>query len=84
MKTFFKNCTLILLVLLSSQVLIAAPKERADIDTRHKWKMTDIYSDWNAWEQDLQRLEGMMDDYSKLKGSLSGGPQNLLKAYTMR
>lgn len=84
MKTFFKNCTLFLLLILSSQVLIAAPKERADIDARYKWKMSDIYSDWDAWEQDLKRLEGLMDEYSKLKGSLSGGPQNLLKAFTSR
>ncbi|MBT4033468.1 MAG: hypothetical protein HOB84_03495 [Candidatus Marinimicrobia bacterium] len=62
MKTFFKNCTLLLLLILSAQVLIAAPKERADIDTKYKWKMSDIYGDWDAWEQDLQRLEGLMDD----------------------
>jgi len=84
MKLLIKNCTLILLLSLSAQMLTAAPKERADIESKYKWNLGDIYSDWNAWEQDLQRLETLMDDYSKLKGTLSGGPDNLLKAFTMR
>ena len=84
MKMFSKSCTLILFFVLSIQVLLAAPKERADIDDKYKWNMSDIYSDWNAWEQDLQRLEGLMDGYSELKGTLSGGPASLLRAFTMR
>ena len=84
MKMFSKSCTLILFFVLSIQVLLAAPKERADIDDKYKWNMSDIYSDWNAWEQDLQRLEGLMDGYSELKGTLSAGPESLLRAFTMR
>ena len=84
MKMFSKSCTLILFFVLSIQVLLAAPKERADIDDKYKWNMSDIYSDWNAWEQDLQRLDGLMDGYSELKGTLSGGPASLLRAFTMR
>ncbi|NQV42345.1 MAG: oligoendopeptidase F [Candidatus Marinimicrobia bacterium] len=84
MKLFTKSCTFILFLLLSTLALTAAPKERADIDAKYKWNMTDIYSDWDAWEQDLQRLEGLMDGYSDLKGTLSGGPESLLKAFTMR
>ena len=84
MKLLIKNCTLILLLILSAQMLTAAPKERVDIESKYKWNLGDIYSDWDAWEQDLQRLETLMDNYSQLKGTLSGGPENLLKAFTMR
>ena len=84
MKLFTKSCTLILFLALSAQVLTAAPKERADIDAKYKWDMTDIYGDWAAWEQDLQRLEGLMDGYGELKSTLSNGPESLLKAFTMR
>ncbi len=84
MKSFLKNSSQLVLLLLLSQLLLAAPKERAEIDSKYKWNMSDIYSDWNAWEQDLNRLEGLMDEYSSLKGTLSGGPQNLLKAFTLR
>ncbi len=84
MKTFLNNSILILLLVLVSQTLIAAPRERADIDSQYKWDLNDIYSDWDAWEQDFQCLEGLMDKYSKLKGSLSNGPESLLKAFTMR
>ncbi|MCF7826794.1 MAG: oligoendopeptidase F [Candidatus Marinimicrobia bacterium] len=84
MKMFFKNCSLILLLLLSSQLLMAAPKDRADIDAKYQWNLGDIYSDWNTWAQDLQRLEGLMDEYAQLKGTLSGGPEKLLRALTMK
>jgi len=84
MKTLFKSCSLILLLVLSSQLLMAAPKARTEIDAKYQWNLGDIYSDWNAWEKDLQRLEALMDEYAQLKGSLSGSPENLLKALTMK
>ena len=73
-----------LLVVCSTQLLVAAPKERSEIDARHKWALTDIYPDWESWAKDLSRLETLMDSYAGLKGTLAGGPQELLKAFTMR
>ncbi|NQV48905.1 MAG: oligoendopeptidase F [Candidatus Marinimicrobia bacterium] len=84
MKKFVKSGTLILVLMLAAQMLLAAPKDRANIDSKHKWNLGDIYSDWDAWEQDLNSLELLMDDYAKLKGTLGNGPEALLKAFTMR
>ena len=84
MNLLKKTGTLVLFLMLAFQTLLAAPRERAEIDDKHKWDLTDIYSDWDTWESDLQRLEGLMDEYSSLQGTLSAGPQNLLKAFTMR
>ncbi len=75
---------LLVIVLVTSLSAIAAPKDRADIDPKHQWNLSDIYSDWSAWEQDLSRMEGMMSQYAALKGSLSSGPESLLKAFQLR
>jgi oligoendopeptidase F len=84
MKMFLKSSLAVMLLALTVQLSIAAPKERTEIDAKYKWDMSDIYSDWNDWEQDLEILEGLMNNYSELKGSLSSGPESLLKAFTMR
>jgi len=56
---------------------------REDIAEGYKWKLSDIYSDWAAWEEDFGQLEGLMDEFAALKGSLNGGAQNLLKAFQL-
>lgn len=82
----FSMRTRMLLVLLTlfSTTLYSAPRDRTEIDTKHKWALTDIYADWDAWEQDLSRLEALMEAYPKLQGTLASGPENLLKAFTMK
>ncbi|NQV15697.1 oligoendopeptidase F [bacterium] len=84
MKFIMKTLSLLLLLIFSANTVSAAPKDRSEINAKHKWALTDIYADWDAWEQDLKKLEGLMDEYAKLKGSLAGGSQDLLKAFTMR
>ncbi|MBT3254328.1 MAG: oligoendopeptidase F [Candidatus Marinimicrobia bacterium] len=84
MQTLIRIGSLSLLLILSTQALVAAPKDRSTIDAKHQWALTDIYADWEAWEMDLSKLESLMDAYADLQGTLASGPQNLLKAYTMR
>ena len=59
----------------------AAPRSRADIPAEFKWDFSPIYADWAAWEAGMAEMERQMDAFAKLKGSLSQGPQALLKAY---
>ena len=56
---------------------------RDEIPDKYKWDFSDIYPGWDAWEADLAKLEALMDEFPKLKGTLSEGPQQLLKAATM-
>ena len=84
MLTNRTNCTLLLLLLMGTQFLAAAPKDRSEIASKYQWNLADIYPGWDAWSQDLKRLEVLMDDYAQLRGSLAGGPESLLKAFTMR
>ena len=45
-----------LLLLASSTALAKAVPERADIDTRFKWDLSDMYVDASAWEADRARF----------------------------
>jgi len=57
--------------------------DRDEIPDEYKWDFTDIYADWDAWEADVERVEVLMDEFPRLKGTLSQGPRQLLKAASM-
>jgi oligoendopeptidase F len=82
---FVYSC--ILLFLFSSLVVNSFAQSqslnRDEIDDKYKWNLTDIYPDWESWESDLKQLEAKMDEFAALKGTLSNGPEALLKAFTM-
>ncbi len=67
----------------ASTVLAGAKPEsrdRAGIAEKYTWNLNDIYPDWDAWEADLLKLQGLMDAYQDLKGTLKDGPQQILTA----
>ena len=49
-KTLIHHYIAGLLLLASSTVLAKAVPERADIDTRYKWDLSDMYVDASAWD----------------------------------
>ncbi len=74
--------TLTLVLALAAGMAQAGPNtlNRDSIPDKYKWDLSQIYTDWTAWEQGLTRLQQLMDEYAALKGSLAGGPQAILKA----
>ena len=72
-----------LLVPFSQSVAGPGTLNRDEIPDKYKWDLSDIYPDWESWEEDLDKLETMMDDYAALKGTLAEGPEQLLKAYLL-
>lgn len=53
---------------------------RDEIPESYKWDLSDIYPSWEAWETDLAKIQGYMDQYVALRGTLKDGPQQLEKA----
>jgi len=53
---------------------------RAEIPERYRWKTEDIFDDWAAWEAACGQLEQLIGRYAQLKGTLRGGPEQLLAA----
>jgi len=54
---------------------------RAEIPPQYRWDFTAIFPDWAAWETAMKEMEGKMDAFAALKGSLGQGPAALLRAY---
>jgi oligoendopeptidase F len=62
---------------------LARSRIRADIDARFKWKLEDIFPDWDAWSAAYATLESGIDRYAGFKGTLSQGPERLLEAFQL-
>src|SRR4051794_24920761 len=58
-------------------------RRREDVPERFKWNLSDIFPDWNAWEDGYKQLESGIARYAALKGTLSGGPDALLNAFRL-
>jgi oligoendopeptidase F len=58
-------------------------RDRAEIAERYTWDLSHIYPDWDAWVQDLERMQQLMDSYQELRGTLAEGPKKILEASLM-
>jgi oligoendopeptidase F len=74
---------LLLAVTMSTTASAQRPttRMRAEIPAEFRWDFSSIYPSWEAWEQGLATMERKMDAFAKLKGTLAGGPEALLKAH---
>jgi oligoendopeptidase F len=73
-------------VLLSACVAFAGPgtDQRDEIPDQYKWDVSDIFPDFESWEEGYAGLDAMIDEFAALKGTLSDGPAALLRAYQMQ
>jgi oligoendopeptidase F len=55
-------------------------RDRAEIPEIYTWDLSQIYPDWSDWEAALAQLQGLMDSYQELKGTLAEGAQRILEA----
>ncbi len=65
----------------------AAPplRDRSDIPDQYKWKLTDIFSDWHAWQSAVADLTARIEAFAALKGTLAeGGAGQLLRTLQLR
>ncbi|WP_221030605.1 oligoendopeptidase F [Actomonas aquatica] len=53
---------------------------RDEIAEDYKWDFSQIYPNWEAWEADMAVLDGLIDDYAALQGTLASGPEALVRA----
>lgn len=58
-------------------------RDRAQIPAEYKWNFTTIFPDWAAWAAAMKEMEGKMDEYAALKGTLAQGPEAVLKAFKL-
>ena len=58
-------------------------RRRDEIDAEFKWNLSDIYSDWRAWDAAAGDLDRGIDEYAALKGTIASGPDALLRAFRL-
>ncbi len=77
-------CTLLIAaVCFSSATAVAQDKtvpERDDVPLKYRWATETIYADEAQWDADLAKLEAELPRITAMKGTLSDGPEALLKA----
>lgn len=66
-----------------AQQSAARSRNRAEIPDQFKWKVGDIFASWEAWETGYKQLESGIEQYAALKGTLAGGPEQLLRAFRL-
>jgi oligoendopeptidase F len=58
-------------------------RRREDVPERFKWNLSDIFPDWNAWDEGYKQLEAGIARYAALKGTLARGADALLNAFRL-
>ena len=53
---------------------------RTDVPERYRWDLSSICQDWDDWARSYRRLEGAIDAFALLRGTLANGPADLLAA----
>src|SRR3954467_3379805 len=59
----------------------ARSRNRAEIEDRFKWNVTDIFSSWEEWDAAYKQLEAGVERYATLRGTLARGADSLLAAF---
>lgn len=58
-------------------------QKRSEIPQQYKWDFSAIFPSWEAWEEGMKQMQAKMDEYAALKGTLSKGPEALLRAFKL-
>ncbi len=53
---------------------------RESLDPRYTWDLTSIFPSWEAWESAFAGLDAGIEAYKKYEGTLTQGPEQLLRA----
>ena len=61
----------------------ARSRNRAEVPDRFKWNIQDIFQSWEEWDAAYKQLEGGVDRYAALKGTLAQGPGSLLNSFRL-
>jgi oligoendopeptidase F len=64
-------------------VIATRSRDRHEIGDNYKWNLDDIFPNWDAWEHAYKTLEGGIEKFAALKGTLSRGPERLLEVFRL-
>ena len=56
---------------------------REEIEEKYKWNLNDIYSDWQAWEADVVKMQELMQKIPTFKGKIKEDPVDFVELMTL-
>ena len=59
-------------------------RDRDQIAERFKWDLSNIFSDWDAWQRGYAELDQKLQAFGALQGTLAQGADRLLAVLTLR
>ena len=59
-------------------------RRREDIEEQYRWDLSQIYPGWEPWQQDMTRLQELMDRFAAMRGTLEEGADRLLEAFGLQ
>ncbi len=82
MKRYVRSIYFVFLIIVTPFICFATPAtlDRSEIPDKYKWNFADFYPEWQAWEKDISILDKKMQLFISMKGTLTQGPEALLKA----
>ncbi len=60
------------------------PPDRSEIAEKYTWNLTDMYLSDEAWQEDYQAIEAMIEQFAALKGTAGQSPDQLLKVLELQ
>ncbi len=70
--------TLMTLIAFSTVSTASAQRDRASVEAKYKWDLSDIYASEEAWQKDKELFKQELEGLQKYKGTLSKSSENLL------
>lgn len=70
----------ILVFLIYSTNILSQSLERSEISEKYKWNLTDLYSDFEAWDSEMNSIAARIIKLPEYKGKLGESSQSFLNA----
>lgn len=70
--------TLMTLIAFSTVSTASAQRDRASVEAKYKWDLSDIYASEEAWQKDKELFKQELEGLQKFKGTLTKSSENLL------
>src|SRR3970040_654457 len=77
MKKLFFTITILILLINNS---FAQNIERDQVEEKHEWNLSDIYSSTDAWQSDVNTLKTEVEKLADFKGKLGTSAESLYNA----
>ncbi|MFC2152127.1 oligoendopeptidase F [Bacteroidota bacterium] len=74
-----KKITILLLAIFVLNIFSFAQEKKDKDYYKYNWKLTDVYSDWDAWQKDLDFVKTQIPKYLDYKGRLNESAETMLE-----